>query len=81
MHKIFKVKWNSTRPQQVFLFLIAPLNRFHFQNANTAFNNAKHGQTSQRDQMLKDLAAAFDAYIELSANLQEGTKVCVFWCV
>jgi len=26
--------------------------------------------------MLKDLAAAFDAYVELSANLQEGTKVC-----
>ena len=27
--------------------------------------------------MLKDLAAAFDAYVELSANLQEGTKVCL----
>lgn len=46
------------------------------QSANTAFNDSKQGHTNQRDQMLKDLAAAFDAYVELSANLQEGTKVC-----
>lgn len=44
------------------------------QEANNGFNEAKQGHVGQRDQLLKDLAAAFDAYIELSANLQEGTK-------
>lgn len=46
----------------------------NIQTANTGFNSAKQGRVGQRDQVLKDLAAAFDAYIELSANLQEGTK-------
>jgi len=44
------------------------------QVSNIAFNDAKQGHVGQRDQVLKDLAAAFDAYIELSGNLQEGTK-------
>ena len=30
---------------------------------------------SERDQMLKDLAAGYDAYMELSSNLAEGSKV------
>ena len=33
----------------------------------------QHGSTA-RDTMLKDLAAAFDAYQELSSNLEEGTQ-------
>ena len=34
--------------------------------------------TSARDNMLKELAAGFDAYQELNNNLQEGTQVCLF---
>ena len=31
--------------------------------------------TSERDQVLKDLAAGYDAYMELNSNLAEGSKV------
>lgn len=31
--------------------------------------------TSERDQVLKDLAAGYDAYMELNNNLAEGSKV------
>lgn len=50
---------------------------FSFQSANERFMAAKQGggNVNPRDQMLKDLAAAFDAFVELSANLKEGTKV------
>lgn len=30
---------------------------------------------ASREQKLKDLAAAYDSYIELKNNLEEGTKV------
>ena len=30
---------------------------------------------SERENMLKELATAYDIYMELLANLQEGTKV------
>lgn len=30
---------------------------------------------SKREQILKDLAAAYDVYTELTSNLNEGTKV------
>ena len=33
----------------------------------------QHGSTA-RDKTLKDLAAAFDAYQELSSNLEEGSQ-------
>lgn len=36
--------------------------------------------TSARDRMLKELAAGYDAYQELTNNLQEGTQVFLF-CV
>ncbi|XP_065667183.1 programmed cell death 6-interacting protein [Hydra vulgaris] len=43
-----------------------------------AYNNfaaASNGTgASPRDQMLKDLASAYDAYMELTSNLQEGSK-------
>jgi len=29
----------------------------------------------RRDAMLKEIAAAYDAYIELKGNLEEGTRV------
>ena len=47
------------------------------QDANNRFVSEKHssGAASQREQMLKELSQGYDAYIELSANLQEGTKV------
>ena len=47
------------------------------QQANTEFSNAKTSQgAANREQKLKDLAAAFDSYVELKNNLGEGTKVC-----
>lgn len=30
---------------------------------------------AQRAEMLKELATAFDAFVELKSNLEEGTKV------
>lgn len=51
---------------------------------------AAHGQfvketqsagTSARDNVLKELAAGYDTYQELSSNLQEGTQVCPPVCL
>eukprot|EP00112_Aurelia_sp_Birch-Aquarium-sp1_P025588 Seg858.7 transcript_id=Seg858.7/GoldUCD/mRNA.D3Y31 product="Programmed cell death 6-interacting protein" protein_id=Seg858.7/GoldUCD/D3Y31 len=46
------------------------------QDANNRFVAEKQssGAASQREQMLKDLAQAYDAFNELLANLKEGTK-------
>ncbi|XP_022084899.1 programmed cell death 6-interacting protein-like isoform X2 [Acanthaster planci] len=46
------------------------------QDANTKFCQAKQSDTSasNREDVLRKLAAAHDAYMELTANLTEGTK-------
>ena len=51
------------------------------QTANSAFVDAKSNSQSgaQRETMLKDLAAGFDSFMELKGNLEEGTKVIVFF--
>jgi len=48
-----------------------------WQRANLEFTQAKvqDQAAASREQKLKDLAAAYDAYIELKGNLEEGTKV------
>lgn len=48
-----------------------------FQAANDKFVKEKQsGQAAtERESMLKDLATAYDIYMELIGNLQEGTKV------
>lgn len=53
---------------------------FLFQTANSEFCKAKASNQSagKREAMLKDLAAGFDMYIELTDNLKEGTKVTLF---
>lgn len=53
---------------------------FSFQTANSEFCKAKASNQSagKREAMLKDLAAGFDMYIELTDNLKEGTKVTLF---
>ena len=45
--------------------------------ANEKFQNEKQGNESStiREEMLKNLARAYDAYQELLNNLKEGTKV------
>nr|CCF17539.1 ALG-2 interacting protein X/1 [Paracentrotus lividus] len=46
------------------------------QDANTRFSSAKQTNTSgqQREETLRNLASAYDSYMELTSNLQEGTK-------
>ncbi|CAH1241324.1 PDCD6IP [Branchiostoma lanceolatum] len=46
------------------------------QTANTEFCQQKQasGSANQREEKLKDLAAAHDAFMELLGNLEEGTK-------
>ncbi|XP_078662085.1 programmed cell death 6-interacting protein-like isoform X3 [Branchiostoma floridae x Branchiostoma belcheri] len=46
------------------------------QTANTEFCQQKQasGSVNQREEKLKDLAAAHDAFMELISNLEEGTK-------
>jgi len=42
---------------------------------NKKFTEAKHGSGgAERENMLKMLATAFDAFLELDGNLNEGTK-------
>ena len=43
-------------------------------NENFVKENGNQGGDNARDEMLKKLAAAHDAYFELQNNLQEGTK-------
>ena len=49
------------------------------QRVNTDFCAAKSQGAGgvSRDEMLKNLASAFDSYMELKGNLEEGTKVRV----
>ena len=51
--------------------------RLIFQTTNEKFIQEKQSGkgVTERENMLKDLAKAYDAYMELLANLQEGTKV------
>ncbi|XP_011665500.1 programmed cell death 6-interacting protein isoform X2 [Strongylocentrotus purpuratus] len=46
------------------------------QDANTRFCSAKQTNAGgqQREEMLRNLATAYDSYMELTSNLQEGTK-------
>lgn len=46
------------------------------QEANSEFCNSRSGDqaNSQRNAMLSELAAAYDAYMELTSNIEEGTK-------
>ncbi|KAJ8035530.1 Programmed cell death 6-interacting protein [Holothuria leucospilota] len=48
----------------------------NIQDANTRFSNAKQTNVSgqKREETLSKLASAFDVYMELTANLKEGTK-------
>lgn len=50
----------------------------NIRRANQQFLTEKQGNSSSgmRDEMLKNLARAYDAYQELQNNLKEGTKVC-----
>lgn len=52
----------------------------NIRRANQQFQNEKQGNESSamREEMLKNLARAYDAYQELLSNLKEGTKVSVF---
>lgn len=44
------------------------------QSAHSQFAQETAGQPSRREAVLKELAAAYDAYMELKNNLQEGSK-------
>ena len=44
------------------------------QKNHEIFVRESGGGTNDRDEVLKQLAAANDAYFELKGNLQEGTK-------
>ena len=44
------------------------------QKNHEIFVKESGGGSTARDEMLKQLAAAHDAYFELKGNLQEGTK-------
>ena len=49
----------------------------NIRRANQQFQNEKQGNASSemREEMLKNLARAYDAFQELLSNLKEGTKV------
>jgi hypothetical protein len=49
----------------------------NIRRANQQFQSEKHGNESSgmRDEMLKNLARAYDAFQELLSNLKEGNKV------
>lgn len=69
---------NVILPLSVFVFCYFA---FFLQAANDKFVKEKQsGQAAtERETMLKDLATAYDIYMELLGNLQEGTKVCNEW--
>jgi programmed cell death 6-interacting protein len=50
----------------------------NIRRASQQFQNEKQGNASSemREEMLKNLARAYDAFQELLSNLKEGTKVC-----
>ena len=50
----------------------------NIRRANQQFQNEKQGNASSamREEMLKNLARAYDAFQELMSNLREGNKVC-----
>ena len=64
----------GSKDQSSFYFLIRCC---FLQAANDKFVKEKQsGQAAtERETMLKDLATAYDIYMELLGNLQEGTKV------
>lgn len=47
------------------------------QRANMEFTQAKAGNqsASSRETKLKDMATAYDSFVELKSNIDEGTKV------
>lgn len=50
---------------------------YNFQKTNTDFVAERSGQghaAQRREAVLKELAAAHDAFMELTNNLKEGTK-------
>jgi len=51
--------------------------KIFLQNANNDFSKEKGTDNSaaKRESMLSDLASAHDAYMELTGNLQEGSRV------
>ena len=46
------------------------------QDAYKRFQMETGGGVSPREQLLKQLAAGHDTFMELMGNLQEGSKVC-----
>lgn len=56
----------------------------YYQAAHKVFSQEKMLDQSgaRREEMLRELATAFDTFTELKSNLEEGTKVsCITDCV
>lgn len=53
-----------------------------WQNSHQEFSKMKqsNNESNLREEVLKNLAVANDNFVELVANLKEGTKVWVVWC-